>query len=410
MDYKEALDYLTFLEKERRIKLGLDNVRALLASLGNPQTKFKSVHVGGTNGKGSVCAMLDAVLQQSGYKVGRYTSPHLVQVNERFTINGMTISNDDFAHHLSMVKAEVTTQTYFEVTTALAFLYFADKGVDIACIEVGLGGRLDATNVVTPQVSVITTIALEHTEWLGNSVEAIAGEKAGIIKPHVPVVTATSGRALKVITQKAQEQQAPLQVVSSRRARGYKTSLIGRFQRQNLAVVLEVIDCLRGQGFTLPETDVRKGLLQTTWPGRFQFLQENLLVDCAHNPAGIAVLVSALRELQRKKSFANVFLIFGVLKDKDYSSMIKPLLPLVTTMILVRPNTERALDPEELKAHIQSLGLGPTPMLLVIPYLKEAMAYVQQQTTSKDLVIITGSIYLVGEIFSLFDTKHHVFC
>ncbi|MEK6869330.1 MAG: folylpolyglutamate synthase/dihydrofolate synthase family protein, partial [Nanoarchaeota archaeon] len=285
MDYKNVLDELYSLDVPKWT-LGLDRIESLLKKLGNPEKKLRCIHVAGTNGKGSVCAMISSILTGAGYKVGLYTSPHLKKFNERIRINNKLISDKDIVKYYLKIKKYVTNQSFFEITTAMAFLYFADKKVDFAVLEVGLGGRLDATNVVTPLVSIITNIGLEHTKYLGNTIKKVAYEKAGIIKNNVPVVTAAEGIALAAIKKISNERNSRLYIANKKNA-NYRIGLKGEFQKLNAAMAIKAIGILKNNyGVKIKKSNVKKGLLNAKWPGRFQFLEKNILVDCAHNPHG----------------------------------------------------------------------------------------------------------------------------
>src|SRR3989344_7371723 len=271
MEYKKVLDELYSLDI-RKWTLGLERIESLLKRLGNPEKKLKCIHVAGTNGKGSVCAMLHSILADVGYKVGLYTSPHLKKFNERIRINNKLISDNDIVKYYLMVKKYVTSQSFFEITTAMAFLYFADKKVDFAVLEVGLGGRLDATNVVVPLISVITNIGLEHTQFLGKTIKKIAYEKAGIIKNQVPVVTAAEGIALAAIKKISNEKNSKLYIVNKKNA-NCRIGLKGEFQKLNAAMAIKSIEALKNDyGVKIKKSSVKKGLLNANWSGRFQFI------------------------------------------------------------------------------------------------------------------------------------------
>src|SRR3989339_964970 len=325
MNYKQTLDYIYNLkgsEYKGNFNLSLGNVKVLLRKLGNPEKSLKVIHVAGTNGKGSVCAMIASILREAGYKVGMYTSPHLKDFRERFLINGVKISEKELVRYFAKVKPFVTNQTFFEVITAMAFLYFNDKNVDFLVLEVGMGGRLDATNVVNPLVSVITNIGLEHQDYLGNTVEKIAYEKAGIVKEGKPVVTGASGAALNVIKKVAKERNAPLSLVKP--IRKIPLRLKGDFQRINASIVWETIKVLNKEyNLKVNNSKIKKGLLKTKWPGRLEFISSNVLVDCAHNPEAVKALKKELIKI--KKNYKKIYLIIAMLKDKDYKTMLKEL-------------------------------------------------------------------------------------
>jgi dihydrofolate synthase/folylpolyglutamate synthase len=278
MDYQEALDYL-YSTQRFGTKLGLANITKLLEKLGNPHKELMVVHVGGTNGKGSVCAMVSAILQEAGYKVGTYTSPHVKDFNERFLVNGEKISDKDVARLTSIVKKHRDDQTFFEIVTAMAFKYFKEQNVGILVLEVGLGGALDATNVITPMVSVITNIGLEHTDYLGKNLASIAYEKSGIIKDNRPVITAAEGKALAVIKNVCKEKNSEMFLIRKPRKK-YELGLKGDFQQVNAAVAVKTVQTL-AKYYSVSATgkDITAGLKKAHWPGRFEYFEDNILVD-----------------------------------------------------------------------------------------------------------------------------------
>ena len=307
MEHKKILDYLYSLDS-LNIKLGLQNVQRLLKNIGNPEKELKCIHVAGTNGKGSVCAMLFYILREAGYKVGLYTSPHLKKFNERIRINDKLITDKEIADYFLKIRPHVTSQSFFEITTAIAFLYFMENKADYVVLETGLGGRLDATNAVLPLVSVITNIGLEHTDLLGGTIEKIAFEKAGIIKNSVPVVTGAEGRALKVIEKIAMDKNAPLHLAKKMKFADsffpvkFKY-LRGEFQQENAKIAAAAADIFRK--IYSPETrlsQIKNGIKKARWAGRLQFISKNVLVDCAHNPAGFIALKKELVMIKNKKN------------------------------------------------------------------------------------------------------------
>nr|MDA8422316.1 bifunctional folylpolyglutamate synthase/dihydrofolate synthase [Nitrospiraceae bacterium] len=357
--YQETIDYLYGLQKHG-IKLGLENSIRLMELMGNPQEKFRTVHIAGTNGKGSTSACIASMLQAAGYRVGLYTSPHLVSFTERIKINGAPIPEAAVVALAQRVRREYHgfaaggavpgSPTFFEVTTAIAFRYFADQGVDIAVIEVGMGGRLDSTNVITPLVSVITNIDLEHTEFLGNTLERIAAEKAGIVKAGVSLVTgATQADVIRVIEREAGGKRAPVyrlsrdfqpehiapgieQVFDYRGLQaayqGLRLSLLGRYQVDNACCALAAVECLRGSGIVVDEPALRQGLAQARWEGRLERVAQrpDIYLDGAHNPASARKLAEAVRDL--KKYYSRLVLVIGILGDKDYHGILSELISL----------------------------------------------------------------------------------
>ncbi|MBN2112104.1 bifunctional folylpolyglutamate synthase/dihydrofolate synthase [Candidatus Woesearchaeota archaeon] len=383
MNYEEALKYI-YSRELFGIKLGLGNISELMQSLGNPQEKFKSIHVAGTNGKGSVCSFIASVLEKEGYKVGVYTSPHLVDFRERIRVNGKKIGKKSVVSLLSKIKPFVREHTFFEVVTAMAFMYFKEKGVDFALVEVGMGGRLDATNVVTPEVAVITNISLEHTEHLGDTIEKIAFEKAGIIKPGVDVVTSENGRGLKVIRKVCMSKKCRLNVVKPRKVR---TSLNGDFQYQNVSLALEAIAILRKKGYKIKKESVIGGLRTAKWPGRMEFISENMIFDCAHNPSGAKALAKELSKMKK-----DVYLIIGIMKDKDIGGICRALEPAAKGIIITKPKIARAAMPGDIAKHIRK-------NVVVIGRVSDALEYAKIRAGKKNLVVVAGSIFLVGEAF-----------
>jgi len=386
MNYNQIINYLNSLEKIGTM-FGLSRIKAILKKLGNPEKSLKVIHVAGTNGKGSVCAMLAAILQGKGYKVGLYTSPHLKDIRERFKVNNKDISTKDFIKYFLKVKKYSKKETYFEFITAMAFLYFKDRKVDFLILEVGMGGRLDATNVVKPLVSVITNIELEHTDYLGKTIEKIAYEKAGIIKNKVPVITSTKGKALNVIKKVAKSKNSRVIVPKKY---NYKTNLKGDFQVFNANIAIETINVLNQlKIIKINNKTIKKSLKKVNWPGRVQF-KDSILLDCAHNPSGVKALVQYIKTLKRKK----IILIFGVLDDKDYRAMLRHLMPFVYKIIITRPNSFRALEPRILAKEVEKYS----KYFLIIKDPSRSLKYAKSIKGKEDLILVTGSIYVVGEL------------
>lgn len=388
MNYNQAVSWILSLERFG-IKLGLERINKLLDKLGNPQNELKAIHVAGTNGKGSVCAMLESVLMEAGYKVGKYTSPHLIKFNERITVNSEEIENNELAKLIQKIKPLHTNETFFEVTTAMAFLYFKEKNVDFAVIEVGLGGRLDATSVISrPLVSVITNVDLEHTEHLGRTVEEIAKEKAAIIKNKGIVVTGAEGEALAAIEKFSKEKKAKL---LNARPTDAKLSLQGDFQKINAGIAIKTIKALKNHNVFIPKNVILEGLLKAEWPGRFQ-IEGNLIYDCAHNPSGIAVLVNELVKLKQKTNYKNLILVIGIMKDKDIKTMAKEIKDIADKAIITKPKLERSAEPKEIARFFDDYE--------IIENVKQAVKYAKSVAKKDDLVVVTGSIFLVGEALS----------
>ena len=403
MSYNQTLNYIYNLkgsEHKGNFNLSLDNIKILLKKLDNPEKSLKVIHVTGTNGKGSVCTMIASILMEKGHKVGIYTSPHLKDFRERFVVNNKKISKRDFVKYFEIIKPNITNQTFFEVITSIAFLYFKDKKTDFLVCEVGLGGRLDATNVVNPLVSVITKVGLEHQEYLGDTIERIAYEKAGIIKNNKPVVTGAKGAALKVIKEIAKKKNSPIFLIKKaikknshfniNDYKNLKLSLMGDFQLENASIAVKTIEVLnKYYNLNINKNNIRKGLLKTKIAGRFQFISRNIIVDCAHNPDAMAALKKEL--LKIRKRYRKIYLIIGILKDKDYKAMLDKLIPLVKTTILVKPKIPRAQDPKILAKYVKK-------NYIIIENAKNAFKYIKKKTNKNDLILVTGSFYVVGEI------------
>ncbi len=386
MNYKEAISYLLEIE-HFGTKLGLANVTRLLEKLGNPHNGLKVIHITGTNGKGSVCSMIASILQKAGYKVGLYTSPHLRKLNERFQINGKDISDEDIARLTELVKKHRGDQTFFEVTTAMAFQYYKEQKVDFLVLEVGLGGRLDATNVVTPMLSIITNVGIEHTDYLGKNIVNIAYEKAGIIKEKVPVVTAAEGKALEVISNVAKEKKSPIFIIT-KPTRKYALSLKGNFQQINAEIAARSIDVLINyNNLGISKSDIDAGLKSASIPARLEYIKKNVLVDCAHNPHAVKSLIGELKKLKKK-----IVLVIGICKDKDRKQILQLLEPFTSSIIFTRAKVPRATDPKELAKHV-------TKKYKIIEDSKEALKYAESIASKNEIVLVAGSIYLVGEIY-----------
>jgi dihydrofolate synthase/folylpolyglutamate synthase len=407
----DPFEYLSLL-KGMGMRLGLEPVTGLLHRLGSPQNRFKAVLVGGTNGKGSIAALMASVLTCRGYRVGLYTSPHLVDFSERIRVDGRAISGRDLRSLIGEVRGLVQEDvTYFEFTTALAFLHFFRAGVDIAVLEVGLGGRLDATNVVNPEVAVISNISLEHGAYLGRRLTDIAREKGGIIKPGGQVVTAARQKVvIETLEAICRKQKARIFRVGRdirAQSRGGRTfsycglernfpdlhlHLRGRHQIINAACALGAVELLGRRGLYVDDRSIREGLAGCRWEGRLEVLGERptVIVDGAHNPAGASVLREALEE---NFSFRRLVLVFGVLADKDYRGMLRRLVPAADHVILTRPREERALLPDVPARWLRKTGRKAE----VIEDSGKALERALRLAGEKDLVCITGSLYLVGE-------------
>jgi dihydrofolate synthase/folylpolyglutamate synthase len=419
--YQESLDYLTSLGRFG-IKLGLERTEALLHELGDPQNLFQGVLVAGTNGKGSVCAMLASVLQSAGYGVGLMPKPHLVSYTERIQVDQRPIAEADFAALLTelqpiinKVAAELGPPTEFEILTSAALYYFARAGIDLLVCEVGLGGRLDSTNVLDLGVSAITNIALDHTQHLGSTVEAIAAEKAGILKPESVAITGAQPPALAVIEAAAAAQQIPLlrlgqeiqltaidkewagvQVTITTPAGTYqdlRVPLLGLHQAVNAALAVAAVDALRSRGWDISDGALRDGLARTRWPGRLEVIDRNpiVLVDGAHNPAGLERSLAAVRKLAKDRPLV---IVFGAMRDKDLPSMLALLRRVNSPVIFSRIDWHRAAPPALLAE--QYGGQSETAESSA-----EALHRARERVGRDGIVFVCGSLYLVGEVIAL---------
>jgi dihydrofolate synthase/folylpolyglutamate synthase len=400
-----AIQYLFSLEKFG-MKFGLRNIRTLLHRLDNPHNKIRTIHIAGTNGKGSTSSMIAAILTAAGYKVGLYTSPHLVRFNERIRINGKMISDSDIAHYTRILKPTVREikATFFETTTAMAFQYFFDNKVDIAVIETGLGGRLDSTNVLRPLVSVITTIGKDHTELLGRTDKSIAAEKAGIIKRRVPVVIGPiKSSAKKVIVNIAKQKLSP--VLESKKLSipyGCTIELLGKHQEANAKAAMGAVNVVCRQ-FLVGDIAIRDGLENTSklsgLRARFEIRKgtPDILIDVAHNPDGIKTLVAGLQQI----SCSKIVIILGVMKDKDYRMILQHLKRIKPIIIATQPHLDRALSSKKLYSLCKEMNIA----CFHASYVKEALRLGKTKTGKSGLLVVTGSHYLAGEIIPFIEKK-----
>ncbi|OEU48772.1 MAG: bifunctional folylpolyglutamate synthase/dihydrofolate synthase [Desulfobulbaceae bacterium S3730MH12] len=429
MTYDEVLAHLDSLQMHK-IKLGLDAMQSFLEKVGRPENDLRFVHVAGTNGKGSVCAALSEALGRAGYKIGVYTSPHLSSVRERFRIGDRYITKDEFAALGSKICEVLGTEqiTYFEFTTALGLLWFAESELDLVLLETGLGGRLDATNIVTPLVSVITSISMDHEAYLGDSMTAVAGEKAGIIKKGVPVVSgATAPEAAAVIGEVCKEKNVDLfclgrefdcdeeddnrwcwsggDVFDGLRIEDLECAHPSLVHKENDALAIAALLQLRPHGFNVDSDTVRKGLAAVKWPGRMEYFEQALpgekvkmcryLLDGAHNLEGVKNLA---KTLEQKFSYEKLICIWGAMIDKDLTGTLAIIAPLADELILTQPDGERSATaaqvhsflPDNYKGSVHCVSRGV-----------DALALVQGKATDKDLIVIGGSLYLIGAMRSL---------
>ncbi|WP_194869395.1 folylpolyglutamate synthase/dihydrofolate synthase family protein [Myxococcus sp. AB025B] len=413
---EEALAFLSRLNPSG-IKLGLERVREALEALGHPERRYPVLHVAGTNGKGSTCAFAATALQAAGHRVGLYTSPHLVRVNERIRVGGEDISDEDFGRAILDVlerypSAVAEPMTYFEFGTVVALWHFARVGVDVVVLETGLGGRLDATTAAPSTVTAITPVSFDHMEYLGNTLAAIAGEKAGILKPGVPCVVARQApEALEAIEARARVLGVPL-VVEGRdfearlqpdgsltyqgvawRLEGLRVSLRGPHQVQNAAVALACLESLSSRGVAVSSEEAKAGLGSARWPGRLEEVGERpvVLLDGAHNPAGVEVLLASLRALYTGRP---VHCVFGVVADKDRGPMMRALFPACASVQLTPLETSRSLPPtaylDEARALVQDVTAWPD--------VDAALAEARRRAGPEGLVLCTGSLFLVGMV------------
>lgn len=431
MEYSQAIKYLYNL-KIFGMSLGLERIEYLLKTLGSPHQGMRIIHVAGTNGKGSVAAMLTSILKAAGYKAGLFTSPHLIDFEERIVVNQKKIPRDRLSALVDRIKpiaeemADDNTfehPTFFEIATAMALRHFYEEGVDFTVLEVGLGGRLDATNVVTPEVSVITTIALDHTHVLGTTLEEVAREKAGIIKPGVPVVTGiedeellemiknicqekksipySTKEILSYIKTKANLESQTFDIIGL--GRGYEDltiNLLGEHQIANACIAALVVDVMRKKGIAVSDTALKKGFKDAKWPARFELVQREpaILLDCAHNPAGMRTLKRTLEDNFGKQRLT---LVLGIMRDKDIPGMVREIAPMAHKIIITKPKFERAAEPSVIEAEVRKY----TDNIVVINSVSEALAHAQRNATKYDVICVCGSIFNVGEAREILGEK-----
>ncbi len=421
MRYEETLSWLYGLET-MGIKLGLHNVTELLRRMGDPQRQFRSVHVAGTNGKGSVCAMTESILREQGYRTGLYTSPHLVDFTERIQTSGEEITRSQLCRLTEEVRGHVEDMalvseesfpTFFEVTTAIAFAHFAERGVEEAVVEVGMGGRLDATNIVEPDCTAITRIAIEHTQYLGSTLEKIAAEKAGIIKRGIPVITAEDKpQALDTIGRIAEESRAPLRrvgiditfetVESTIKGTTVKldglplvtTPLLGSYQSENAAVAYGITLELPKRGVEVEKEAVLRGLKSVRWPGRLQLVRRSpsVIFDVSHTPDGASAVTGDIKRLFGRKAL----LILGVLNDKDLDGIAKAFATVTERAVAVAPSSPRAFGASEVGSALRRYVAD----VREAPSIAEALSTALRTAAAEDVIIVAGSLYTVGEAIS----------
>jgi dihydrofolate synthase/folylpolyglutamate synthase len=422
MNFEDCINWLYSFEKFG-IKLGLERITYICTKLEDPQNNYKIIHVGGTNGKGSVSKFLESILVKSGHNVGVYTSPHLQRFSERFVVNNEEISESELVLLIEKVKPIVddmvvnnNTPTFFEIVTAMAFQYFKDKKVEFAIIEVGLGGRFDATNIVNPMITIITNVSLDHQDRLGNKIEDIAFEKAGIIKSEIPVITAATGTALDIIKKISEEKNSDITIVerdSWRKTSGsetwqefliscpikdYKvtTFMFGKYQGENIAITLSTVETLQINGVYITDKSIYEGLEKIKNPGRMEIVnfEPMILLDGAHNVTGMTILKESIEE---GLNFNGFILILGILKDKNIKEILDVITPIAGVIITTKSHNLRACDPAILKDMIQEKEV------VIIDDISEAVDYAKSIASIQDIICITGSLFTVGE------ARYHIF-
>jgi dihydrofolate synthase / folylpolyglutamate synthase len=395
--YNAAIAWL-FGTQNRGVKLGLENVYRLLADMGNPQNELRFIHVAGTNGKGSVCAMADSICRFAGLRSGLFTSPHLIRFNERIQVNGVPIDDDAIVRGIQRVRAHIDEErhpTFFEITTALALDYFRAQRVDLVVLETGLGGRLDATNVVRPLVSVLTSIDLDHQHWLGDSLSKIAAEKGGIIKPGTPVLSGPQFPEVRAaLEQIAASRSAPITFAETP-IKGLPVGLQGSHQRMNAAIAKAA---LAQAGVQVSPVALAKGLAQVYWPGRFQRIDDQMILDGAHNPAAIARLIQTWNECVAQECAS---ILFGGLRDKDLETMIATLSPLAARFFIVPVRSQRTASTTEIERLV--------PRRIPATRCAGAREALNLARRFEDRILVTGSLFLAGEILSIVGRAQEAF-
>lgn len=415
MTAAEAIAYIESISWKGSIP-GLERPQELLRRMGNPENTLKYIHIGGTNGKGSTCAMVSSILRSAGYKVGLYTSPHIYCFNERIQINGENIADEDLAAVTEFVKPLAESMencpTEFELVFCIALEYFKRQGCDIVVTEVGMGGELDATNVIpAPEVAVLTNIGLDHTGFLGNTVEEIAKTKGGILKTgSSAVIYPSCNSVVAVLEDICKDRSIPCRVadfgsitplIHSLEGQTFTCGkrenlflpLLGQHQLYNCCMALNVIDLLQEKGWNIPEESVREGLRDTVWPGRFHIMGHDplFIIDGGHNPQCLEALVKNIEDYLKDKRIIG---LSGVLADKDYGEMYQPVLPYIEQFVCITPPSDRKLDAKELAKHLQAAGAKATPCAAIAEGVTTAKAL-----AGKDGVVLCfGSLYSIGEI------------
>lgn len=440
MTYKKTMNYLYHLQSHG-IRPGLERMESLLSLLDHPERSFRSIHIGGTNGKGSTAEMTASVLIECGYRVGLYTSPHLIHFSERIRICGLPIPDDEIVRLTDTISHKIASNapsllhdiTFFEFTTALAFLYFSESRIDLAVVEVGMGGQFDATNLLKPLVTVITQIDLDHEQYLGHTLLEIAAEKAGIIKESIPVIIgANQEEVCKRFEQIAYSKHAPLfrlgkEIrISSKRPSSslpwhsatefsysgfddyqIELPLLGRHQINNASVAIACTELLKHQGFSISESNIVEGIRNTHLSGRLEVIQTHplILLDGAHNPSGARALGIYLDEMEHNLR-GKCWLIFGAMRDKKIDEILKPLLPSTNEIVITRPEIARAAAPDVIA---ETLGMESTKneihkdlRITIREKVADAISYVESRIHPRDRLVITGSLFTVGEAKAIF--------
>jgi len=419
-DYKDALKFLYSLQKYG-IKFGLSKTENLLKKLDTPQKHLKFIHIAGTNGKGSVATYLSSILKNAGYRVGVYTSPHLVSFTERMRINGENISKRDVVHYTKLIRNVMDKReppTFFEAVTAMAIKYFADEKVDIVILETGMGGRLDATNIVHPILTIITNVSLEHQVFLGDTIESITKEKAGIIKDKIPLVTGINQEeAIQIIEDICKKKDVYIYRIEkdfsciqengvyhyngiNHHYNGLKSGLNGIYQKNNLALALASIEILNNIGLCIKDEHVINGVKQAFWPGRMHIVSKSpiILLDGAHNIAAMHGLKESIKEMEYNK----LILVIGIMEDKDTKEILDIIVPMTDFTIYTRPKYYRAMDPFKLKEQYKKVHKYE-----IINNLERAIARAKQRASENDMILITGSLFTVGEALSILDPNNY---
>jgi len=434
-EYDQALSYLYGLQKFG-IKFGLSKTENLLKAFDHPQRYLKLIHIAGSNGKGSVAAMLSSIYSLAGYQVGLFSSPHLIDFRERFQINGRMIPKVKTLDLIKEIRERTNPlepPTFFEFVTAMALVYFYRAQVDLAIMEVGLGGRLDATNIIQPLITAITNISLEHQKYLGGTLNKIAWEKAGIIKSQVPLVTGVSQKKIQGLLEEiCQERQAPMFLagrdfrtrkvgqgrfsyfgirnsefgidrakteIQNPQLKDLKVGLLGDHQIQNAGLAITMIDCLKKK-YPVKEEAIRYGLSKVTWPGRMEVLSQRpwIVLDGAHNPGAMRTIAQNLHNVF---SYKKLLLIFGMMKDKDIERTLNCLIPLVDILFLTKAEYERSADPEAIIPFIK----GENRFFYVFRTIPSAIKKAMEEAKPEDLILITGSLFVVGEARAWWERK-----